>query len=109
TLNRMKTMTKAFRYSLILGVVGLLVSASVGLIESRIISSYRQNISRESLGFKTKSQVSNAHISFNSLMSGSTQLDFDKDVIGSYQESKTTLSNSLSSNGGEFGQFKIKG
>lgn len=87
--------SRAFRYTVILAVIGLILTSLVSYVERSTIATYARNLPFVSLGDNIKNRTTKGHLWFDELMAGDEGNDIDRDVLSLFISSKAILEAAL--------------
>lgn len=98
-------LSKAARYTFIFAVVGVITIFLIVYVQRNTIHTYNKNLPYISLGDNIKNRTTRAHLWFEELLAGDNSVDFDKDVLGSFNQSESILKGAYDGQLTELGQF----
>lgn len=101
----MSIKSRAFRYTAILAVIGLILSCLVAYVERSTLDTYARNLPFVSLGDNIKNRSTKGHLWFEELMAGDEGNDIDRDVLSLFVSSKAILTGAMNGTETELGVF----
>ena len=98
--------SRAVRYTLILAIIGAIVSALIAYVQRSTIRMYEQSIPFVSLGDNIKNLTTKGHLWFEELMAGDEGNDLDRDLLALFKSSREILESALNGSETELGNFE---
>lgn len=95
----------AFRYTVLLASIGIVVTVLVGYVIRNTHNTYNRNMPYVKLGDNLKNRTTKAHLWFEEVMAGDRSIDFDKDVIPLLTSSRDILQSAYDGKETELGTF----
>ena len=102
----MNTKTRAFRYTIILASIGLMVTILIAYVERSTLRTYERNLPFISLGDNIKNRTTKGHLWFEELMAGDDSNDIERDVLSLFRSSREILDGALNGSQTEMGKFE---
>jgi PAS domain S-box-containing protein len=103
---RLKRLTKATRYTIILSLVGLALATIVFVIQQRLIKTSAENLPLVSLTRSVHSEVTQAHLWFKELLNGDNSVTFEKNVSQPLQSAREKLQAAYDGKESSIGKFE---
>lgn len=100
------TKSHAVRYTVILAIIGVIVSALITFVQRSTVSTYEQSLPFVSLGDNIKNRTTKGHLWFEELMAGDEGNDIDRDVLALFKSSRQILEGAMNGTETELGKFK---
>ncbi len=100
-----KQANNSLKVAILIFIVGSIIPFSVGYFTNRISNSYQHNLPYISLGDNIKNKTTKGHLWFEEFMAGDSSINFKKDVIALFEDSKTILLTAQKSGDTELGHF----
>lgn len=97
----------AVRYTVLLAVLGLIITVLVMYVSKNMQDTYEQNLPYVSLGDNLKNRTTKGHLLFEEAVSGEEDVDFAKSVIPVFTGSRDILQAAYDEKQTELGSFTI--
>jgi hypothetical protein len=102
----MKSKTsRALRYTIGFGCIGMLISLLVIYVESSILKTYERNLPFISLGDNLKNRSTQAHLWLEEFMAGDESISFEREVLLGFKSCEAILLGAYNSEQTELGKF----
>jgi GAF domain-containing protein len=98
--------SRAVRYTLILAVIGVIVSSLITYVQRSTVRTYEQSLPFISLGDNIKNRTTKGHLWFEELMAGDDGNDIDRDVLSLFKSSREILEGAMNGSETELGKFE---
>jgi hypothetical protein len=95
------------RYTIYLAVTGLFITLLVWYVNQNTQNTYQKNLPYVTLGDNLKTKTTKGHLWFEELMAGDQSIDFEKDIIVSFNSSRALLQDAYDGKENELGKFEI--
>jgi PAS domain S-box-containing protein len=96
---------KAFRYTSVFGLIGIVLVFLVTYVERNTLSTYQRNLPYMNLGDNLKNRITQGHLLFENVMSGDRSVSFENDVLKLFQSSSQILQGAYDGQETELGKF----
>jgi hypothetical protein len=97
----------SIRYTIYLAITGAVITLLVWYVNQNMQNTYEQNLPYVTLGDNLKTKTTKGHLWFEELMAGDQSLDFEKDVISLFNNSRSLLQDAYDGKENELGKFEI--
>ena len=97
----------ALRYTLLLALIGFVISALVMYVNKNTQNTYEQNLPYVNLGDNIKNRTTKAHLWFEEAMAGDASIDYEKNVAPMFISSRDILQGAYDEKQTELGSFTL--
>jgi PAS domain S-box-containing protein len=95
----------AVRYTILLALTGVLITALIGYVLNNTHNTYKRNLPYVKLGDYLKNTTTKAHLWFEEALSGDESISYEKDVLKLLTDSRGLLQKAMDGEETEIGKF----
>lgn len=97
----------SIRYTIYLAITGVVITLLVWYVNRNMQSTYQKNLPYVTLGDNLKTKTTKGHLWFEELMAGDQSIDFERDIVSLFNNSRTLLQDAYDGKENELGKFEI--